>query len=147
MEIKKHIVPLFFLVFLGLFAMKTLRGPDFYDGHDAQAHIVRLYQYDRAFKDGQIPPRWAGGLLGKRGYPVFIFVYPLPYAISEGFHYLGLNLAQSLKLTFAGAYLISAIAMYFLLLNIGNPAGQDFYQLFCGRGHRQFLKKYLLPLL
>ena len=117
MVIKKHIVPLFFLVVLGLFAMKTLKGPDFYDGHDAQAHIVRLHQYDQAFKDGQILPHWAGGLLGKRGYPVFLFTYPLPYLIAEGFHQFGLNFSQSLKITFVCAYLLSTMFMYLFAYN------------------------------
>ena len=110
---KKHFWFLLFLIILGLFTMKTLKGPDFFDGHDSQAHIIRLYQYGLAFKDGQIPPRWAGGLLAGRGYPVFIFAYPLPYAIAEGFHQLGLNLAQSLKLVFALSYLLSSVFMYF----------------------------------
>jgi len=112
MAVRKHIVPLFILILLTLWAMKTLQGPDFYDGHDAQAHIVRLYQYDQALKDGQLPPRWAGGLFGGRGYPVFIFAYPLPYMVAEGFHLLGLNLAVSLKITFVLAYLLSSLAMY-----------------------------------
>jgi len=110
---KKHFFFLLFLIFLGLFAMKTLKGPNFFDGHDSQAHIVRLYQYNLALKDGQFPPRWAGGLLAGRGYPVFTFAYQLPYAIAESFYQLGLNLAQSLKLTFVLSYLFSSIFMYF----------------------------------
>lgn len=113
MELKKHIWFLFPLLLLSLFAMRTFWGPDYFDGHDSQAHIVRLYEYDRALKAGQIPPRWAGGLFGGRGYPVFIFAYPLPYIISEVFHLLGANLAVSIKLTTVLAYIISALAMYF----------------------------------
>ncbi len=113
MAVRKHIVPLFILILLGLFAMKTFWGPHFYDGHDAQAHIVRLYQYDQALKDGQLPPRWAGGLFGGRGYPVFIFAYPLPYIMAELFHLSGFNLAVSLKLVFVLSYLASTMAMYF----------------------------------
>lgn len=109
---KKHIPFILILICLSLFAVKTLKGPDFFDGHDNQAHITRLYQYDLSLKDGQFPPRWAGGLLAGRGYPVFIFAYPLPYAVAETFHYLGLNLAQSLKLVYALSYLSSAVFMY-----------------------------------
>ncbi len=113
MGLKKHLWFILPLLILGIFAIRTFWGPDFYDGHDAQAHIVRLYQYDQALKDGQFPPRWAGGLLAGRGYPVFIFSYPLPYMIAEALHLLGFNLAVSLKLTFALAYLASSIGMYF----------------------------------
>jgi uncharacterized membrane protein len=113
MGLKKHLWFLFVLLALGLFAMKTFWGPEYFDGHDAQAHIVRLYQYDLALKDGQFPPRWAGGLLAGRGYPVFIFAYPLPYALAEGFHFLGFSLAVSLKLVFVLAYLASGLAAYY----------------------------------
>lgn len=105
---------LLLLLLLGLFAMRTFWGPEFYDGHDSQAHIVRLWQFDKALKDGQLPPAWAPDLYAGRGYPVFIFTYPLPYIIAEGFHLTGINLAVSLKLTIVLAYLTSLIGMYFL---------------------------------
>lgn len=112
--VKKHLLALCILLGLSLFAMKTFWGPHYFDGHDAQAHLVRLYQYDLALKDGQFPPRWAGGLLAGRGYPVFIFAYPLPYFIAEAFHLIGFSLAVAIKLTFVLSYLVSVIGMYFL---------------------------------
>lgn len=102
------------LLALGLFAMRTFWGPDFYDGHDSQAHIVRLWQFDKALKQGQFPPQWAPDLYAGRGYPVFIFAYPLPYFVAESFHLLGANFAVSLKLTTVLAYLISIAGMYYL---------------------------------
>ena len=114
MVLKKHLLALMILLGLGLFAMRTFWGPNYFDGHDAQAHLVRLYQYDLALKDGQILPQWAGDLLAGRGYPVFIFAYPLPYFIAELFHLTGFSLAVAIKLTFVLAYLISIVGMYFL---------------------------------
>jgi len=114
MVLKKHLLALVILLGLGLFAMKTFYGPHYFDGHDAQAHLVRLYQYDLVLKDGQILPQWANGLLAGRGYPVFIFVYPLPYFIAEVFHLFGLSLAVAIKLTFVLSYLVSLVGMYFL---------------------------------
>jgi len=102
------------LLLLGLLAMRTFWGPNFYDGHDAQAHIVRLQQFDKVLKDGQIPPQWAPDLYAGRGYPVFIFAYPLPYFAAEGFHLFGFSLAVSLKLVLISAYLISLAGMYYL---------------------------------
>lgn len=115
---KKHLFFLAILLGLGLFAMRTFYGSHYFDGHDALAHIVRLYQYDLALKDGQILPQWAGGLLAGRGYPVFIFVYPLPYFIAEVFHLAGFSLAAAIKLTFILAYLTSTIGIYFLAFNL-----------------------------
>jgi hypothetical protein len=102
------------LLFLGLLAMRTFWGSEFYDGHDAPAHLVRLWQFDKEVKAGHLPPRWAPDLYAGRGYPVFIFVYPLPYFIAEGFHLAGFSLAASLKLTLVLAYLTSLIGMHYL---------------------------------
>ena len=115
---KKHFWFLLPLLIFGLFAMRTFWGHEYFDGHDSQAHLVRLYQYDIAIKDGQFPPKWAGGLYGGRGYPVFIFAYPLPYAIAEVFHLSGFTLPVAIKLTTILAYLTSTLAMYFLSLEL-----------------------------
>lgn len=123
---KKSWLPLLLLIALGLFAMKTFFGPHYFDGHDAQAHYVRLYQFDKALHDGQIPPRWAGDLLAGRGYPVFIFAYPSPYFIAETFHLLGFSLAVAIKLTFISAYLFSLVGMYFFALTYWQSATAAF---------------------
>ena len=107
-----RLLPVIVLILLSLFAVKVLFGPDYYDGHDAQAHLVRAWQYDKAVKDGQFPPKWAGDLLAGRGYPVFIFTYQLPYALAEGFHLIGFTLPVSIKLTFILSYLLSTLFMY-----------------------------------
>jgi hypothetical protein len=112
MELKKHFWFLLPLVLLGLFAMKTFIGPAYFDGHDSQAHIVRLSQYDLALKDGQFPPKWAGDLLSGHGYPVFFFTYQLPYALAEGFHEMGFSLPVAIKFTFIFSYLVSTLVMY-----------------------------------
>ncbi|MBU1085381.1 hypothetical protein KKB06_03465, partial [Patescibacteria group bacterium] len=109
---KKNCLYLVILIFLSFFAMRTFFTPDYFDGHDAQSHLIRLWQYDKAIKDGQFPPRWAGDLLAGRGYPVFIFTYQLPYALAESFHLLGFSLPISIKLTFIISYLASTLAMY-----------------------------------
>ncbi|MEK7513411.1 MAG: YfhO family protein [Patescibacteria group bacterium] len=114
MAIKKHLWQLLLLLFLSLVAMRTFWGPGFYDGHDSQAHIVRLWQFDKVLRSGQFPPAWAPDLYAGRGYPLFIFAYPLPYFIAESFHLLGADFAVSLKLTLVLAYFSSVVGMYFL---------------------------------
>ncbi len=112
MDLKKHWLVILVLVLLSLFATKALFGSDYYDGHDAQAHLVRLWQYDKAIKDGQLPPKWAGDLLAGHGYPVFIFTYPLTYAVAESFHLIGFTLPVAIKLTFILSYLLSTLFMF-----------------------------------
>ena len=81
----KDIIIIIFIVFITFIALRGLWGPQFFTSHDGQSHMARLYQYDKLLKDGQIPPRWAGEFAGQRGYPVFVFAYPLPYAVGELF--------------------------------------------------------------
>lgn len=104
-----------FIIVISIFALKALWGPQFYTSHDGQSHLARLYQLDKVLKDGQFPPRWAGQFAGERGYPVFVFAYPLPYWTGEFFHILGLNLAESIKLVFGIFYIFSGVTMYWLV--------------------------------
>src|SRR3989344_7008467 len=108
----KKIWPLAILLLVGLFAVRTFFASGYFDGHDSQAHLVRLYQYDLALIDGQILPAWAGDLYGGKGYPVFIFAFPLPYLIAEGFHLVGFSLQAAIKATFIGSYLLTGLTMY-----------------------------------
>ncbi|MDP2736892.1 MAG: hypothetical protein Q8O59_03920, partial [bacterium] len=119
LAMRKHWLNLLILLALGLFAMRTFWGSDFYDGHDSQAHIVRLWQFDKALMGGQFPPQWAPDLYAGRGYPVFIFAYPLPYFMAESFHWLGANFAVSLKLVMVLSYLVSISGMYYLAGFVG----------------------------
>lgn len=100
------------ILLLSLFTLKDLAKPGFFTSHDGPHQIVRFYYFDQALRDGQIPPRWAGGLLYGYGYPLFIFSYHLPWFISEIVHFLGLSIIDSVKATFFIAYFISGITMY-----------------------------------
>lgn len=107
-------VKLLALLLLGLLALRTFWGPQFYDGHDSQAHLVRLWQFDKEIHAGHIPPQWAPDLYAGHGYPVFIFAYPLPYFVAEVWHWLGFSLGVSIKLTLVLTYLTSLAGMYYL---------------------------------
>lgn len=104
------VVILIFL--LSLFVLKDLAKPGFFTSHDGPHQIVRFYYFDQALRDGQIPPRWAGGLLYGFGYPLFIFSYHLPWFISELVHFFGLSIIDSVKATFFITYFLSGITMY-----------------------------------
>ena len=47
--------------------------------HHDDVSIIRLYEMDRCFKDGQIPCRWVPDLGNLYGYPLFNYYAPLPY--------------------------------------------------------------------
>ena len=83
--------------------------PAFPKTHDGHFHLIRLAEFDRSFKAGIIPPRWAPGLANGLGAPVFNYFYPLVYYLGEGFHLLGFSFASSLKLVAA----LSCFAAFF----------------------------------
>lgn len=86
-----------------------------YFGASDDMHIAWLYELDRVIKLGQIPPRFVPDLSFGFGYPLFNFVFPLPFYIGEIFHFLGLTLVDSVKAVLFISIPISGIFMYLLL--------------------------------
>lgn len=92
----------------------SLLVPGYYGASD-DLHIAWLFEMDRSLKSGQFPPRLVPDLSYGFGYPLFNFVFPLPFYIGEIFHLLGLNFVDSIKATFALSLFASGFVMYFLL--------------------------------
>ncbi|HKZ35269.1 MAG TPA: hypothetical protein VJ242_01010 [Patescibacteria group bacterium] len=106
---------IFGLTLLSLWLTQSLWLPGWFTSHDGVTHLARLAQYLTLLADGQIPPRFAGTLLGHLGYPVFVFSYHLPFMIGSVFSFLGFNLTNSLKLVFGLSVFWSGLGMYLLL--------------------------------
>ncbi|MBM3282890.1 hypothetical protein FJY90_01425 [Candidatus Gottesmanbacteria bacterium] len=102
-----------FIIIASIFTLRDLFKPGFYTSHDGIHQVPRLYYFDQAIRDGQIPPRWAGGLLNGFGYPLFIFSYHFPWFIGETLHLSGLSIIESIKMTFLIGYVLSGITVYF----------------------------------
>ena len=88
-----------------------------YFGVSDDLHIGWLYEMDRAIKMLQFPPRYIPDLSFGFGYPLFTFVYPLPFYIAELFHLTGFSLINSVKLVFGLSVPFSMFFMYSLLKN------------------------------
>ncbi|EKD94545.1 MAG: hypothetical protein ACD_26C00034G0080 [uncultured bacterium] len=86
-----------------------------YFGVSDDLHIGWLYEMDRAIKMFQFPPRYIPDLSFGFGYPLFSFVYPLPFYIAEIFHLIGFSLVNSVKLVFGLSIPFSMLFMYQLL--------------------------------
>lgn len=112
---KIDLLILLFFIITSVFTLKDLFKQGFYTSHDGIHNIVRFYYYDQLLKDGQIPPRWASGLLNGYGYPLFIFSYHTPWFIAEILHSTGLSIIDSVKMTFLVGFILSGITMYFFL--------------------------------
>ena len=104
-------------ILLGLssFAWIPLLAPGYFlDAHDAPHTAFFLRQFDQALRDGFLIPRWGTDFALGYGYPLFLFYSPLAYYAAELFHLLGAGLTVALKLTYAVAFVISGLSMYFL---------------------------------
>lgn len=105
----------FLIIFiLSIPATWALFVSGFYGASD-DIHIAWLNQFHKALMMGQIPPRFVPDLSFGFGYPLFNFVFPLPFYMGEIFHLLGLSLVDSIKAVFFISVPLSGVFMYLLL--------------------------------
>ena len=86
-----------------------------YFGVSDDLHIGWLFEMDRVIKSFKFPPRFVPDLSFGFGYPLFTFVYPLPFYIAEIFHLIGFSLVNSVKFVFGLSIPVSMYFMYKLL--------------------------------
>lgn len=101
------------VVILSLPAVWALFVPGFFGVSD-DMHIAWLYEMDRVVRAFQFP-RFAPDLSFGFGYPLFNFVFPLPFYVGELFHLIGFSLVGSIKTVFLLSIVASMLAMYKLL--------------------------------
>jgi len=124
MEKLKAILNKYFFFWLALLlipACWALFIPGYFGASD-DIHIAWLYELHKTIMMGKIPPRFVPDLSFGFGYPLFNFVFPLPFYIAEIFHLLGLSLVDSIKALFFITIPISLYFMYSLLREFTNKA-------------------------
>ena len=109
---RRNINPLFLLIMISLLPLISILRKGGYESGDLSIHSMFAMSFYDALKDGNIIPRWAGEINYGFGYPLFLFLYPLPYYLISVFHSLGLSFIASIKLVLISSFLISGIAMY-----------------------------------
>ena len=112
--------PFLLILVLSLPAIAALAHIGYYGASD-DLHIAWLMEMDKLVKIGQIPPRFVPDLSYQFGYPLFNFVFPLPFYIAEVFHLIGLTFVDSIKLLFALSLPVSGYLMYKLLEKFTKP--------------------------
>ena len=119
--------------FLGLILTLSLLWPlvaaPFFTHHD-DVQVIRLYEMDRCFKDGQIPCRWVPDLGGLYGYPLFNYYAPLPYYFGELIFLLTNNLILSVKVMFGLSFIGSFVFMYLLASKFWGKLGGSLSAIF-----------------
>ena len=81
-------------------------------GHSARKDLVRLVEFDAAFRAADFFPSWSPDLYSGYGSPIFQFYAPLSYYAAEVPVLMGLDYATALKLTQLLALFFSGLAMY-----------------------------------
>lgn len=108
------------ILILTIPAFWALLVPGYYGASD-DLHIGWLHQLDKTIKLGQFPPRLVPDLSFGFGYPLFNFVFPLPFYLAEILHTFGLSLVDSIKGLFLLTIPLSAVFMYLLLREFIKP--------------------------
>ena len=114
---------------LALWFASPLLRPGFIPTHDGEFSIIRIWQYSKMMGEGYLFSRWAPDLNSGYGVPLFTFYYPFPYFVGSLFHFAGLSLVNSFKLTLGFSY-ITAITLCFLWLKYW--WNRDFFWYFVG---------------
>lgn len=116
------IISIIIITIVSIYISTPLIRQGLFTIHDDQ-QVARLYLYDKALKDGQLPPRIVDGLGFGFGYALFVFYPPLVYMIGELIHVFGVGFVDSVKIVFFLSILLSGWFMfYFLRKYIGNLA-------------------------
>ncbi len=98
-----------FLLIIFLLSIPTffrMVRPGIYSMQDF--HYFRLFEFDKCIKALQIPCRWAPDAGLSYGEPLFNFYTQIPY------HLVGLQLVDSLKITFILSLVLSGVTMFLL---------------------------------
>lgn len=108
---KKHFLFILLLVLI-LPAVWALLQSGFFPTHDADWMLIRLTAFHQSLRDGQFPVRWSQRLNHGYGYPIFNFIYPLPFYLGEIVYLASGSFIFSFKLLFALGLIGSAVTMY-----------------------------------
>jgi hypothetical protein len=98
--------------------------------HHDDVQVIRLYEMDKCFKDGQIPCRLVPDLGGLYGYPIFNYYAPLPYYFGELIYLLTNSLLVSAKVMFAVSFLGAFIFMYLFAAKLWGKSGGSLAAIF-----------------
>src|SRR5687768_14518341 len=84
---------------LSFVAWQPFVRPDFdvWRADDGEYHLLRVYVFEHAFRDGQWLPRWLPDLFVGYGYPIFNFYAPGTYYAALVLRALGLDVYTTVQ--------------------------------------------------
>ncbi|VVA44093.1 conserved membrane hypothetical protein [Candidatus Roizmanbacteria bacterium] len=94
-------------------------GDRMFDFHD-ESQAARIQQFVLNLKSLQIPPRIAPNMSFNLGYPVFNHYAPFSYLVTSFINLIGFDIADSLKLSFLLAIILSFLFCFLFLREFFN---------------------------
>src|SRR5687768_11390279 len=84
---------------LSFVAWQPFVRPDFdlWRADDGEYHLLRVYVFEHAFRDGQWLPRWLPELFAGYGYPIFNYYAPGTYYAALLLRALGLDIYTTVQ--------------------------------------------------
>lgn len=117
---KKNISLFVLLICISVLPMVSVFRDGVYQSGDFNLHIFRAMDFYTALQDGTPLPSWATHLNNNFGYPLFVFLNPLPYYIISLFHFIGFSFVASMKLFLATTYIFSGVFMFLFTKKLWN---------------------------
>ena len=119
----KTFVFIVIILFVSVLASRNLFKNGYFPMHD-DIQVMRLYEMEKCFRDGQIPCRWVPDMGGGYGHPLFNYHQVFPYYLGMFFRFFGLTLVDVVKLLFIITFFFSGMFMFFLGRELwGDKAG------------------------
>jgi len=119
----KKFWPLILIVLFLIPAIKALFGPGYFNMHD-DLQVMRIFEMEKCFADGQIPCRWATDMAYGYGQAMFNYYSALPYYLGVLLRILTpLSLMATVKLLFMISLVAGAFGMYGLAKEFWGKAG------------------------
>lgn len=110
--LQKEWVIILLVILSSVLAFKTLFFKGYFNHHD-DLQVMRIYEMEKCFKDGQIPCRWVPDMGYGYGYPLFNYYPPLPFYLGTLIRFVTpLQIVDTVKVLFALQIIVSAVLMY-----------------------------------
>jgi len=88
-----------------------LLRPGFVSMHD-DLQVMRLFEMNRCFENGQVPCRWVPDLGQNYGQPLFNYYSAFPYYLGQVFHFTGFSYVDTVKLLFLLSLFFSGVFVF-----------------------------------
>ncbi|MCL5783741.1 MAG: YfhO family protein [Patescibacteria group bacterium] len=108
-----NLLTILLTISLSFLAVSNLLKPGYFSMHD-DIQIMRFFEINKCFQDGQIPCRWVPDMGGGYGHPLFNYHPVFPYYLGQVFSIFSFSFIDTTKILFLLSLVLSGIFMYLL---------------------------------